>query len=531
MKKNIVFSKEARDKVKIGANILADAVSVTLGSSGKNVLISNAIESNYGLHQLPIRITKDGISVAEQVKVDDVVENVGVLLLREASKKSADQSGDGTTSTIVLARAILNEGLEAINAGFNSMELKRGIDDAVGQVIEELKRTSIPVGDDIEKIRNVATVSANNDSSIGDLIAEAFAKIGKDGVISVEESTGVKTEVKISDGFEFDRGYISPYFINDQGKGLCEFNDPYILLYEKTISSWSAIEGVVLAVMKENRPLVIICEDVDGEALAALSINNAQKKIQVCAVKSPFFGDVRREAMEDLAALTSATYISEIKGIALKNVSVKQLGTCRKIKISKDTTVVIGGDKDLEAQTELLNTLKMNLVDAKEDREKTIIQNRIARLEGGIAILSIGGPTEVEMKERLDRADDAVRATKSSCEEGVNAGGGTAFIRCEIAINARASKDFQAGQEIVQRALKAPLTQICLNAGVDPKEVINDVTISDGTIGYNAQTGKIEDLMESGIIDATKVLRCAITNAASVAGLILTSECMIVEGY
>ncbi len=531
MKKNIVFSKEARDKVKKGVNVMADAVGVTLGIRGRNVLISEAIEANYGLHQLPIKITKDGISVARKINLDDTIENVGILLLREASQKSADQSGDGTTSTIVLARSIVNEGLKEIDAGANSMEIKKGIDDAVKQVVEDLKRQSTPVNDDLEKIRNVAMVSANNDTLIGDLIAEAYAKIGSTGVISIEESAFTKTEVKISDGFEFKEGYVSPYFITDQGKGICELDSPFILLYDKKINAWSAIEGIVIAAMKEGRPLVIVCEDCEGEALAALSINNAQKKISVCVIKAPFFADVRREAMEDLAALTSATYVSDLKGLSLKNVTIKHLGSARKAKITKDSTVIIGGEKDVDTQTDLLNNLKMNLTQAKDDNEKEIIKNRIARLEGGIAVITIGGNTEVEMKERADRADDAVRATRSSCEEGYLAGGGTAFIRCEVAIAARASKDFQKGQEIISKVLSAPLEQICHNAGVDFPEVLSKVRQATGNVGYNAQTERVEDLVAAGIIDATKVLRCAITNAASVAGLILTAECMIVDSY
>jgi chaperonin GroEL len=531
MKRDPIFGKEARDKIKEGVDTLAKAVSVTLGIRGKNVVICEAVETGYGLQQLPPRLTKDGVTGARQVKMEDLEKNVGVMLLREAAEKTVFMAGDGTTTTVVLAAAIVNEGINAIDAGLNSMEIKRGIDNAVLQVVELLKAQSTPVSGNIEKIRNVATVSANNDSSIGDLIAQAYEKIGEDGVIALEESKGLKTEIKISEGFEFDTGYISPYFINRPGKMICEFENPYILLFEKKIISWKSIESIVVQTMNEGRPLVIICEDIEGEALAALSINNAQKKISVCAVKAPFFDIVRTEAMEDLSALTGATYLSDVKGVKLENATVRHLGTCKSIKVSKENTVIVGGDKDDSKHTELLNELKMNLTQAKEEREKTIIQNRIARLEGGIAVLSIGGVTEVEMKERMDRADDAVRATKSACEEGFLPGGGTAFLRCEIAIDGRESKSFQAGQEIVQSVLAAPLTQICINAGIEPTHIVNQVMFETGAMGYNAQTEKVENLIQSGIIDATKVLRCAITNAASVAGLILTMECMLADRY
>lgn len=527
MKKNILFSKEARDKVQIGANLIADAVSVTLGPQGRNVLISESYLHDYDLRSFPIRATKDGVSVARCVKSEDQIENVGVLLLREASEKTMLQAGDGTTTTVVLARAILNEGLKLVDAGANPMELKKGIDAAVAQVVEQIKAMAVPVNGDIEKVRQIATIAANNDSSIGDLIADTFMKIGFDGVIDIEEAKSVNTEIKLIDGFTFDKGWLSPMFITNPSKQECELMEPYILLYDRNITTMKQIIPILNQVASESKPLVIICDDVDGEALAFLAVNTAQRKIQACAIRAPFIGEQKRELMEDLAAATGATFTTDLKGVAIENLKITHLGKAQKIIVSKEKTTIINGEKNKAEFRELYNNLKMNAVDAKSDEEKQQIEARIARLTGSVAVIMVGAATEVEMKEKKDRVDDSIRAAKSAMAEGYVPGGGTAFIRA-ISNLAPPTDDYKKGYLLLGSILNAPLNQICLNAGVKDK-LLEVIAESGYNIGYNAKTNKVEDLVASGVIDPVKVLRCSLQNAASVAGVVLTAEAMIVD--
>jgi chaperonin GroEL len=561
MKKNILFGKEARDKVKKGVNIIADAVAVTLGSNGRNVIISNSQVIDYGLYNFPVLVTKDGVTVARHIQLEDTTEDVGARMMKQASEKTMQQAGDGTTTTIVLARAIVNEGFALIEQGSNPMELKKGIDKAVEYVVEELKKQAIPIGDDFEKIKHIATVSANNDSSIGDLIAGAFEKIGKSGIIDIEESKSTLTEIKISDGFKFDKGWLIPSFITNPAKNECELIEPYILLYDKNISLIKNIAPILEKVVKERKPILIICDDMDGEALAYIAVNVAKKNISACVVKSPFFGNAKRELMEDLAAVTGATFISDIKGVGIENASLNHLGFAKKIVVSKDETIIINGDKNEHEFEELHNNLQMNLTQAKGDEEKEKIETRIARLTGSVAVISVGAPTETEMRERKDRVDDAIRAVKSAISEGFIIGGGAAFLRIKPKIKAVAinidelpndisgedaikiynqtgflfkdsheiERKVTEGEMVIFSILKSPLSQICKNAGVDESEIISKVSNENGNMGYNAKTDKIENLIDAGIIDPVKVLRCCLQNAASVATMILTAECMVVD--
>jgi len=512
MQRTILFGKAARDKLLKGVNTIADAVSVTLGSSGKNVLIGGSYTQDFNIYHLPTKVTKDGVSVAREVMLDDQTEHRGVLLIREASEKTMTMAGDGTTTTCVLARAIVNEGMKAVEKGAKAMELKKEIDAAVDDVVKQLKEIAIPIGTDIEKIKQVATIAANNDTEIGDLVAKAFEKIGNDGVIDIEESLSDKTEVKLTDGVKIDRGWLIPNFNTNKSKNECELIDPLILLTDKTISKITQIQKVVEHCNKNNRPLFICCNDMDGEALAFLVINAAKQAIKTCVVKTPGFGVTKIDDMEDLAISTGASLVSDIKGTSLERATMTVLGSAKKVVVSKEQTVIVeGGKKEAEFDDYIAN-LKMNHVQAEGD-EKEKLEKRIARLTGGIAVISVGGQTEVEMKEKKDRVDDSIRATKSAIAEGFVAGGGTVFskIKCD--------------SEVLSAALKMPLKQICLNAGVD--EVPD---ISGGyNIGYNARDNKVEDLIEAGIIDPVKVLRCSLQNAASVATIILTVETTIVN--
>jgi len=524
MQKKILFGKEAREKIKKGVNVMADAVSVTLGASGKNVLIGGSFVQDYNTYHMNTRVTKDGVSVAKEIYLDDPVENRGALLLREASEKTMLQCGDGTTTTVVLARAIVNEGLELIEKGANSVELKRGIDAAVEIVLEKLKKMATPIGGNIQKIKQIATIAANNDSSIGDLIAEAFEKIGSDGVINIEESLNDKTEIKVTEGVKIDNGWLIPNFNTNKSKNICELQDPIILLYEKSISKISQIKRVVEHSASTRRPLFICCNDMDGEALAFLvvntqSLNGKLPAIQACVIKSPSFGQNRIDEMEDLAVFVGGTFVSELKGITLEKMSMSNLGGAKKIVISKDQTIIVEGNKDEKEFEDYINNLKMNHAQA-EGEEKEKIEKRIARLTGGIAVISVGGATEVEMKERRDRVDDSIRATKSALSEGYIAGGGTSFIRIG-----------DTGNDIINKALIAPLRQICENGGQDSNMIIHQVQNAKENFGYNVKSDCIENLVFNGIIDPVKVLRSCITNAASVATMILTSECVIVDIY
>lgn len=530
MNKRILLNDEARKAVQKGINIAADTTCVTLGAMGRNVIISENYVVDYGFQSRPLHISKDGITVIDSIRLSDPVENIGVLLVREASGKTASMAGDGTTSTALLTQVIVNKGMKAIEKGANPVQLKKGIEKGVEYVVQEIKKLAIPVGEDIEKIRQVATVSANNDSSIGDLIAEAYSKIGKDGIINLEDSQSVETTVKITDGFQFDRGWISPYFITDKSKETSELVDPYILLYDRTISQWQSIEPIIIKVKEQNRPLLIICADADGEALAALAMNTAAKRISTCVVKAPLFGDLQREIMEDIAICVGGTYVNDLKGMKLENTALVMLGEAKRVTITKDSTTIIGGAKNQDAQEELLNDLKMNLTQAKGDEARGKIERRIARLTGGVAVISVGAATEVALKEKKDRCDDAVRAVRAAIAEGYLVGAGTAFLRIP-AVAHTDETDLAKGYNLVLEVLEEPLRKICQNSGVDPKEIIDLVKNSQGNFGFNAKTEKVEDLLEAGILDPAKVLRCSIENAASAAIMLLTSDALICDVF
>lgn len=536
MQKKITFGKEAREKILSGVQKIVRAVSVTMGASGKCILIGEGYYGNDGLVQLPTRVTKDGWSVSKHVQLEDVEENRGCLIIREAAQKTVEQAGDSTTLCCVVAGAIIEGGMQLVNDGANSQEIKKGIDAAVEEVVTELKNMSIPVAGDNNKLYQVASVSANNDKAIGKYIADAFAKIGDGGVIDIEESKTVNTEIKISDGYKWDKGWVSPLFVNNKPKELCEFADTLILLYEKKVTHHTQIETAVQISMQMGKPLVIVCEDSDEEGLAFLAMNNVQKRISVCVVKAPF-SSVRGEGMEDIAAITGATYISDIHGISIKDVELKHFGTAKKVIISKDETVIIGGGAVPEQLENFVNELKMNLAEAKSDEDKNPIEKRIAKLTSGVAVIQVGAATETELNEKLDRYDDAIRSTKAAISEGIVAGGGTAFLRISQKLNSKlplvsskeyTNTDFDKGKQLIYDILTKPLLQISENAGVDANKVLEDVSNAEGNFGYNVISGKVEDLIESGIIDSTKALRCALVNAASVSGMALTSECLIV---
>lgn len=530
MRKQTLYGKEAREKVMEGVKKIAAAVKVTLGPMGRNVLISQSAVIDYGVHSFPIHVTKDGYTVAKAFDLDEPFEKAGVLMVKEAAQKSVNQAGDGTTSTILLTESIVIEGVRLIEAGANPMELKSGIDAAVDHVVSELKKMAIPIRGDLEKIRQIATVSANNDKKIGDWIAQAFEKIGEDGVIDIEDSKGVTTEIKLTDGYKFDRGWVSPLFINNKEKQLCEFIDPLILLYEKKVTHHSQVHNAIKLALEMTRPILIICEDADEEGLAFLAMNTMRNNIQCCVVKAPGFGHSRREEMEDIATLTGGTYISDSKGTGIKEVSFEHFGQAKKIIVTKEETIIIGGNSNKEQVDTLLNELKMNIASAKNEDEKYPIEKRIAKLTGGVAVIQVGAATETEMKENLDRFDDSVRAVKAAISEGYLPGAGTSFIRIAQGMwNPDSRTDFSNGFQIIAEILGDPLLQICTNAGVDAAKVLEGVKLNQGAVGYNAKTGRMEDLILTGIIDPAKVLRCALQNAASAASMILTSEVLIVD--
>lgn len=532
MNKTILFGKEAREKVKKGANIMADVVSVTLGANGRNVLLSENVVVDYGTRALPVKVTKDGISAARSVHITDPVENIGAMLLREASDKTMLMCGDGTTTTIVLARAIVNAGLEMIDAGGNPMDIKRQVDNCVEYIVSKIKDSALPVRGDVETIRKIATVSANNDASIGDLVTQAFEQIGEDGIIDIEESKSVNTEIKITEGFQVKSGYLSPFFITDKAKKVCELINPNILLFEKVINNMKEFMPALQASIETNMPLLIICEDADGEALSSVIMNTIHGKIPpVCIIKCPSFTENKLEIMEDIAACTGGTYLTDSKGIGLARTKKEHLGKAQKVIVTETTCTIIGGEKKQGIYEDLLNDLKMNLAQAKGEDEKVPIERRIARLKGGIAVIYVGGPTETEMKERVDRVDDAVRAAKSANEEGYVPGAGITFLKAIRGINSGFYNENKLGWDILYKAMEAPFRQICINAGLKYSELLPHVEDHDGTVGFNAKTGKIENLLEAGIIDPVKVLRCSLQNAASVAGMLLTSECLIVDTF
>ena len=524
MAKQIEFNSEARTKLKRGVDTLADAVKSTLGPKGRNVVIGKKFGSPH--------VTKDGVSVAKEIELSDPIENLGAQMVKEVASKTADVAGDGTTTATVLAQALVTAGLKSVAAGANPIDLKRGIDKAVGCIVDELKSMSKEVGSDNDKIKQIATISANNDETIGSLIAEAMKVVGNDGVITVEEAKGTQTEVKTVEGMQFDRGYLSPYFVTNQDKMIAEMDQPCILLVDKKISSMKELLPILEPVVQTGRSLLIIAEDLDGDALATLVVNRIRGALKIAAVKAPGFGEKRKEMLEDLAALTGGTVISEEKGLTLADATLDHLGSAEKVEITKDRTTVINGDGESADVRERVRQIRLAIENATSDYEKEKLQERLAKLAGGVAVLYIGAPTETEMKEKKDRVDDALAATRAAVEEGVVPGGGVALIRCLTALNELKStnEDENIGIAIVKRAVEEPLRCIVANAGGEGSVVVHFVaTASNISYGYNARTDAYGDMIEMGIIDPTKVTRTAIENAASIAAMILMTECVIVD--
>jgi chaperonin GroEL len=521
MAKIIKFDTEVRSGLKEGVDKLANAVKVTLGPKGRNVIL----QKQFGVPH----ITKDGVSVAKEIELEDPIENIGAQLVKEVASKTADQAGDGTTTATVLAQEIFSLGVKNVAAGANPMDLKRGIEDAVSIVVDELAKLSKPVATSTE-IEQVATVSANNDASIGSMIATAMEKVGKDGIITVEEAKGIETEVKTVEGMQIDKGFLSPYFVTNQESMEAELENPYILIYDKRISTLKEILPILESTAQTNKPLLIIAEDVDGEALGALVVNKMRGSLKVAAVKAPAFGDRRKEILEDIAVLTGGTVISEEVGLTLDKATVKDLGTVEKITIDKDTTTFINGGGNAENIKARIDLIKNQIEKSTSDYDKEKLQERLSKLSGGVAIIYIGATTEVEMKEKKDRVDDALHATRAAVAEGIIPGGGTALIRAQTALdNVRVerSDDYHTGILIVRKAIEAPLRTIVQNGGGPAEVVINEVSGGKGNMGYNARTEKFEDLVKAGIIDPTKVTRLALQNAASIASLLLTTECVV----
>lgn len=523
MAKEIKFDIEGRNKLKSGVDQLANAVKVTLGPKGRNVVMERKFGSPH--------VTKDGVSVAKEVELEDAIENVGAQLVKEVASKTNDDAGDGTTTATVLAQAIVNVGLKNVTAGANPMDLKRGIDKAVAVVVEDLRKQSKAVGEDLLKIEQVATISANNDNTIGKLIAEAMGKVKKEGVITVEEAKGIETTVEVVEGMQFDRGYISPYFITDPEKMEVALDRPMILLTDKKISSMQDLLPVLEPVAKAGRSMLIIAEDVDGEALATLVVNRLRGSLKIAAVKAPGFGDRRKEMLEDIAVLTGATVISEDKGLRIADAKLEMLGEAEKVNITKDNTTIVNGAGDKEEIKKRVAQISAQIEKSTSDYDKEKLQERKAKLAGGVAVLYVGAPTETEMKEKKDRVEDALSATRAAVEEGIIPGGGVAYVRALSALaNLKGENDDETtGIRIIQRAIEEPLRQIVANAGLDGAVVVEKVREGKGDFGYNARADRYENLFESGVIDPTKVARVALENASSIAGMILTTECVMVD--
>ena len=523
MPKTILFDSEAREKLKRGIDKIADAVKSTLGPKGRNVIL----EEDYGSP----KISKDGVTVAKKVEVKDPVENLGVQLVREVASKTADSAGDGTTTATLLIQSIFTHGIKNVAAGANPMDLKRGIDKSVAVIVEHVKKNSKPIVGDAKEIEQVATISANNDSVIGKMIASAMDKVGKDGVITVEEAKGTETEVKVVEGMEFDRGYLSPYFVTNTEKMETELENPYILIYDKKISSMKELLPVLESASQTGKPLLIIAEDVDGEALATLVLNKIRGSLRVAAVKAPAFGDRRKAMLEDIAVLTGGTLISEERGFKLENATLDYLGTAEKINIDKENTIIVNGAGKKEDIQARINQLKAQIDSTTSDYDKEKLQERLAKLSGGVAILYIGAATEVEMKEKKDRVDDALHATRAAVQEGIVPGGGVALIRAMGALDQvqTSNKDEATGVAIVRAVLESPLRTIVANAGGEGSVVVQKVKEGKADFGYNARTDKYESMYEAGVIDPAKVTRLALENAASIASLLLTTDCVIAK--
>ncbi len=523
MAKDIKFDIEARDGLKRGVDALANAVKVTLGPKGRNVIIGKSFGGP--------NVTKDGVTVAKEIELKDPLENMGAQMVKEVASKTNDLAGDGTTTATVLAQAIVKEGLKNVAAGANPMDLKRGIDKAVEAIVVDLGKQSQEVGSSSEKIKQVASISANNDEVIGDLIATAFGKVGKEGVITVEEAKGTETYVDVVEGMQFDRGYLSPYFVTNPDKMNVELDNPYILLYDKKVSSLKELLPILEPVAQSGKPLLIIAEDVDGEALSTLVVNKLRGALKIAAVKAPGFGDRRKAMLEDIAILTGGTVIAEESGYTLENATLEMLGTAEKISIDKDNTTIVNGAGNADLIKNRVNQIKSQMETTTSDYDREKLQERLAKLAGGVAVLYVGAASEVEMKEKKDRVDDALHATRAAVEEGIVAGGGVALLRAKnvLASLTADNADEATGIQIVSRAVEAPLRTIVENAGLEGSVVVAKVSEGKGDFGYNAKTDEYVDMLKAGIIDPKKVTRVALENAASVAGMILTTECALVE--
>ena len=523
MAKIIKYNTEARELLKKGVDQLANAVKVTLGPKGRNVVI----EKKFGAPQ----ITKDGVTVAKEVELEDKFENTGAQLVKSVASKTGDDAGDGTTTATILTQAIVTEGLKNVTAGANPMDLKHGIDKAVAKVVEYIKNNAEVVGDNYDKIEQVATVSANNDPEIGKLLADAMRKVSKDGVITVEDSKTRDTTIGVTEGMQFDRGYLSSYFVTDTDKMECEMEDPYILIYDKKISNLKEFLPILQPAAESGRPLLVIAEDVDSEALTTLVVNRLRGSLKICAVKAPGFGDRRKAMLEDIAVLTGGVVISEEKGLKLEQATLEMLGSAKKVTVNKDNTTIVGGAGAKENIQERVNQIKNEIENTKSSYDKEKLQERLAKLAGGVAVLYVGANSEVEMKEKKDRVDDALCATRAATEEGVVVGGGTTYIRAQKALEGLKgdNADEQTGINIVCRAIEEPLRQIVTNAGGEGAVVVDKVRQGEGDYGYNAREDKYEDLRKAGVIDPAKVERVALENAASIAGMFLTTECLIVD--
>jgi chaperonin GroEL len=523
MAKEIKFEMEARDLLKKGVDSLADAVKVTLGPKGRNVIL----DKKYGAPQ----ITKDGVTVAKEIELEDSFQNMGAQLVKEVASKTNDDAGDGTTTATVLAQSIIGVGLKNVTAGANPMDLKRGIDKAVAKVVENLREQAVEIGDDLKKIENVAKISANGDEAIGKLIAEAMQKVSKEGVITVEESKGTDTYVDVVEGMQFDRGYISPYFVTDTENMQVQFENPLVLVHDKKISAIKDLLPILEKGIQTGKPMLIIAEDIDSEALTTLVVNRLRGSLKIAAVKAPGFGDRRKEMLEDIAILTGGTVISDEKGLTLENATLDMLGSAEKITIDKDTTTIVNGEGDKDAISNRIGQIRSQIEKTTSDYDREKLQERLAKLAGGVAVLYVGAPSEVEMKEKKDRVNDALSATRAAVEEGTVPGGGVAYIRASEALEGfkGENEDETTGIEIVKRAIEEPLRQIVANSGKEGAVIVQRVREGKADFGYNARTDKYENLYETGVIDPTKVARVALENAASIAGMFLTTECVITD--
>jgi len=523
MAKDIKFNIDARDSLKRGVDALANAVKVTLGPKGRNVVIDKKFGSP--------TITKDGVTVAKEIELEDAIENMGAQMVKEVASKTADIAGDGTTTATVLAQEIVSTGLKNVAAGANPMDLKRGIDKAVKAVVNELQKQSIEVGENLDKIEQVASISANNDNAIGSLIAEAMAKVKKEGVITVEEAKGTDTTVEVVEGMQFDRGYLSPYFVTNAEKMEAELDNPFILIYDKKISNMKDVLPILEKTTQSGRPILIIAEDVDGEALATLVVNKIRGSLKIAAVKAPGFGDRRKAMLEDISILTGGTVISEERGFKLENTTLEMLGQTDKIVIDKDNTTIVNGKGEKDAISLRVNQIKAQMETTTSDYDKEKLQERLAKLAGGVAVLYVGAASEVEMKEKKDRVDDALHATRAAVEEGIVPGGGVALVRAAKALNSIKveNEDEKTGVQIISKAIEAPIRQIVANAGGEGAVIVSKIQEGKADFGYNAKTDTFEHMLEAGIIDPTKVTRVALENAASVAGMLLTTECVLAD--